>query len=392
MKRYGHPGLLKHTEIPNEGKPLCPPLTRASTFEYPDRESHSRAIDGSDRFYARNGHEIGRLVEARLAELEGAEGAVLFSSGMAAITAVILGLSKSGSRIGVSHYSYGGTLALCKEVLPGLGVQVDFFDPFDDADIGRMLATGPHLVQAETPINPTLRLLDIESLAAQAHQAGALLSVDATFIPPPFQRCLAKGADLVLHSATKFFGGHSDVLAGVVMGRDAELTRLEDWRRMTGPILGQDAAWLLNRSLETHELRFREQCARAHDLAVHLDQHRERLGITALHYPGLASHPDHELAMRSLHNFGSMLSLEFAGGLDRAGGVFDALGLFHRGPSLGGVESLICLPAETSHAMLSEAELLRIGFGPGLLRISVGIEPIDDLIQDLEQAVEATDR
>lgn len=390
MKRYGHPGLLDQEGIPGEGKPLSPPLIRSSTFEFPDRQSHNRAIDGSDRFYARHGHEIGRIVEARLAQLEAAEGALLFASGIAAVTAVLLGLSRAESRIAVSRHSYGGTLMLANRVLPDLGIGVDLFDPFDEADLDRMLAAGPHLVQVETPINPTLRILDIETLSARVHDQGALLSVDATFIPPPFQRCLDRGADLVVHSATKFFGGHSDVLAGVVLGRDAELARLEEWRRMTGPILGQDAAWLLHRSLGTHELRFREQCARAHDLAFHLDRNRETLGIRALHYPGLASHPDHELAMRSLHNFGSMLSFELDGGIERAARAFDSLKVFHRGPSLGGVESLICLPSETSHALLEEGELRRIGFGPGLIRISVGIEPIEDLIQDLEQAILAS--
>lgn len=388
MKKYGHPGLLKHGQVSAEGSPLSPPLIRSSTFEYPDRESHNHATDGSDRFYARNGHEIGRLVEARLAELEQAEGALLFSSGIAAITAVLLGLSESGSRLALSRYSYGGTLALAKEVLPTYGIQVELFDPFDPVQVDRALANKPDLVQVETPINPTLRLLDIEAFASRVHAAGALLSVDATFIPPPFQRCLRQGADLVVHSATKFFGGHSDVLAGVVLGHDAELVRLEDWRRKTGPILGQDAAWLLNRSLETLELRFREQSARARDLAQHLEQTRDELGIEALHYPGLETHPDHELAERTLHTFGSMLSFELTGGLARAGRAFDALQTIHRGPSLGGTESLICLPAETSHAMLSEAEMRSIGFGPGLLRLSVGLEPLDQLIGDLEQALQ----
>jgi cystathionine beta-lyase/cystathionine gamma-synthase len=374
-------------QAPGIGRPLSPPLTRSSTFEYPDRASHNRAIEGSDRFYARNGHEIGRIVEARMAQLEGAEGALLFASGIAAVTALLLGLSKNGSRLAVSRFSYGGTLVLCKDVLPGFGIHVDFFDPFDAKDLDRAFAANPDLIQVETPINPTLRLLDIQSLASRAHAKGALLSVDATFIPPPFQRCLEKGADLVVHSATKFFGGHSDVLAGVILGRDAELVRLEDWRRMTGPILGQDAAWLLNRSLETLELRFREQSARASDLARYLDVHRDRLGIETIHYPGLPSHPDHDLAMQSLHNFGSMLSIQLHGGLERAARVFDALCIFHRGPSLGGSESLVCLPAETSHAMLSETELSRIGFDPGLLRFSVGLEPLDVLTQDLEQAI-----
>ncbi len=390
MKKYGHPGLLKARSLSQEGEPLSPPLTRSSTFEYPSRESHNRAIEGSDRFYARNGHEIGRMVEARLAELEGAEGALLFSSGIAAIAAVLQGLSRSGTRLAVSRHSYGGTLALCAEILPRFGIHVALFDPFDAADLARALDAGPELVQVETPINPTLRLLDIESLAAQVHAKGAQLSVDATFIPPPFQRCLEKGADLVVHSATKFFGGHSDVLAGVVLGRDAELTRLEDWRRMTGPILDQDAAWLLNRSLETLELRFREQSARASDLARHLDQNRERLGIEALHYPGLEGHADHELARRTLHTYGSMLSFEPTGGLERTARVFDALGTFHRGPSLGGTESLVCLPAETSHATLSETETRSIGFGPGLLRLSIGLEPLETLIADLEAALDRT--
>jgi len=341
-------------------------------------------------FYPRYGHPVGRLFESRMAALEGADGAVSFSSGLAAIHAAFCTLLRSGDAIAVSNRVYGGVEAMIASDLPRFGIEVRRFDPFEQHSLDRVLDESVKLVHVETPTNPLCRVVRLQNLADVARQHGALVSVDATFLPPPFQRPLQHGADLVIHSATKILGGHSDAQAGVVSGRHALLEQLEAFRRRTGAILSPDTAWLLVRSLATLELRTRQAAANAARLAEFLDRVRASGGkVSRVHYAGLPGHPDHEVARATVNSFGFMLSFEVDGGLAEAIKVYDRFRVVARAVSLGGVETLASLPVHTSHAMMSSDELRRAGIGEGLIRLSVGIEPYEALEADLAVALQA---
>ncbi len=372
--------------------PLAPDLTRATTFAYPDAES-LRAVGMGEKageFYPRYGHRNGRDFESRMAGLEGAEGAVSFASGLAAIHAVFCALLHSGDAIAVSNQVYGGVEAMLAHDLPRFGIEVRRFDPFVPGSLEKTLAPQVKLVHAETPTNPLCRVVDLQPIANLVHAQGALLSVDATFLPPPFQRPLERGADLVVHSATKILGGHSDAQAGVVSGRHELLERLEAFRRRTGGILSPDSAWLMARSLATLELRTAAAAENAAKLARFLENVRATSGkVLQVHYAGLPGHPDHEVAARTLANFGFMLSFEVPGALKGAVDVYDRLRVIARAVSLGGVETLASLPVHTSHAMMSGEELAHAGISQGLIRLSVGIEPNALLQGDLRSALGA---
>jgi methionine-gamma-lyase len=372
--------------------PLSPPLHRASSAAQTDVETLRRLGAGlqSGDFYQRMGHPNCRQFESLAAAREGADGAVAFASGMAAMSGAILALVRAGDRILVPHEVYGGTAAFVTQDLPRFGVTVERFYALDANDLRQRLATPAKLVVLETPINPTLRLVDLAACASLCRAHGALSLADGTFAPPPIQRPLALGVDLVVHSATKFYGGHSDVLAGVVCGRHEHMRLVEQFRRRTGGILAPDPAWLLCRSWPTLDLRIEAQQASAAELAERL-QALVRAGLLAdAIYPGLASHPDRELAQRQMQGGGTMVSFVVPGGLDRSRRVFDAFELIARGPSLGSVESLASLPAYTTHAPLTAEERKQAGIPDGLLRISVGLEGADALARDIEQAVRRT--
>jgi cystathionine beta-lyase/cystathionine gamma-synthase len=372
--------------------PIAPDLTRATTFAYPDAEA-LRAVgedEAAGEFYTRYGHPAARLFEKHVAELEGADGAVSFASGMATISAIFLGLLRTGDTIAVSRYVYGGVEAVVTEDLPRFGIEVRRFDPFDESSAREAIQGKIKLVHIETPTNPLCRVIDVKRIVESAHRCGALLSVDATFLPPPLQRPLAYGADLVMHSATKILGGHSDVLAGIVSGRHALLEQLERFRRRTGAVLAPDPAWLLMRSAATLELRARQASENAMKLAHFLDRMRARGGkIVQVHYPGLAHHPDHAVASAYMQTFGFVLAFEVAGGLPAAADVYDRLRVIARAVSLGGVESLASIPLHTSHAMMPPEERARAGIADGLIRVSVGVESYERLAGDLAQAIAA---
>ncbi|MGH7163759.1 MAG: trans-sulfuration enzyme family protein [Planctomycetota bacterium] len=387
MKPYG----TREERGPAAG-PLAPDLTRSTTFAARNAEE-LRAIGAGEvagEFYPRYGHPAGRRFEADVAALEEAEGAVSFASGMAAIHAVLCGLLRSGETLACSRDVYGGVAGLVREDLRRFGVAVAWFDPFDSADLERALQSRPRLVHVESPTNPLCRVLDLERISAAAHAAGARVSVDATFVPPPFQRPARLGVDLVMHSATKFLGGHSDALGGVVAGPHDLLGPIEKFRRRAGAVLAPDTAWLLHRSLATLELRARAAAENAARLARFLDGARRNGGrVAKVHYPGLPDHPDHAVARRTLENFGSVLAFEAKGGLAGAVEVYDRLRTIARAVSLGGVESVASLPLHTSHAMASPEERRRSGIADGLIRVSAGIERGSDLEADLAQALPA---
>ncbi len=369
--------------------PLSPPLIRSTTAGQPDAET-LRAMGAGERpgeFYQRLGHTNGRAWESLVAGWEGADGAVAFSSGMAAISAALAAHLRTGDRVLLAEEIYGGTSGFALTDLVRFGVTVDRFSALDVEGLVRALARPAKFVVFESPINPTLRLADIGAIARIARAAGAITLFDGTFAPPPVQRALALGVDLVAHSATKFFGGHSDVLAGVIAGSHALLGPIEGWRRRTGAILAPDPAWLLLRSWPTLPLRLAAQQAAAHALAMGLLEDVGAGRLVAVSYPTLPNHPDLALAKVQMHGGGCVVAVELPGGLPGAKRVFDRLQRIARAPSLGGVESLATLPAYTTHAALTTEQRRRAGIPDGLLRIAVGLEGADVLLADVRQAL-----
>jgi cystathionine beta-lyase/cystathionine gamma-synthase len=383
---YGTP----HPHGPLLG-PLSPPLVRSTTAGQPDAEA-LRALGSGERageFYQRVGHTNGRAWESLVAAHEGADGAVAFASGMAAISGALSAHLRSGDRVLLAEEIYGGTSGFALTDLVRFGVTVDRFSALDLAGLRTALQRPARFVVFESPINPTLRVVDVAAVAKLARAAGALTLFDGTFAPPPVQRALALGVDLVVHSATKFYGGHSDVLAGVVAGSHALLGPIEAWRRRTGAMLAPDPAWLLLRSWPTLPLRLAAQQAAAHALAEGLAADAREGRLVAVAYPGLPQHPDHALARAQMHGGGCVVSVELPGGLPGAKAVFDRLQRIARAPSLGGVESLATLPAFTTHAALSPAQRSKAGIPDGLMRIAVGLEGADVLLADVRQAIAA---
>ncbi len=375
MRAYGS----ADDPAPPEG-PLAPDLTRSTTFRHATGE-RLRAVgtgEAAGEFYPRYGHPNGREFERAVARMEGAAGAVAFASGMAALHAVLCGLCSSGETVAASRDLYGGTVAVLDKDLPRFGIDVKRFDPFHPVG----LPVAPRLIVVESPTNPLCRVPDLPALAAIARATGAILCVDSTFAPPPIGRALALGADLVMHSVTKFFGGHSDVLGGVIAGPHRLLEKIEGFRRRTGGILSPDSAWLATRSMKTHELRVSRQQENAGRLARFLEGRVRRVC-----YPGLASHPDHEIARRDMNGFGTIVSFEVDGGLDGALRVYDRFRLIARAVSLGGLDSKASLPLHTSHAPVSAEDRARSGIADGLIRLSVGIEEAAELEADLAQAL-----
>jgi methionine-gamma-lyase len=352
-------------------------IVQSTTYWFPEMPDGS----ASGYIYSRYTNPTVEAVEAKIAALEGAERAMLFSSGMAAITSVCLSFLRPGDTLAVQRGVYGGTTALFADVLEGLGIRIH---PFD-ADAGPDLPAGTRLVWMESITNPLLRVADIPVWADAAHAAGARLVVDATFATPLLQRPLELGADVVIHSATKYMNGHSDITAGAVICRAKEdHDKVWNRRRNTGPTLDPTAAYLVGRGLKTLPLRMARHCHNAATLAAALADHP---AVAAVHYPGLPRHPDHGHATRLLQSgFGGMVTLDL-GSLEAAQSFRRRLRLVTPAASLGGVESLVSLPVETSHAYASADERRRDGIMDGLVRISVGIEDVEDLVRDVLAAL-----
>ena len=371
--------------------PLSPPLQRSTTAGQPDAET-LRALGAGERageFYQRLSHTNGRAFESLVAELEGADGAVAFASGMAAMSGALAAHLRAGDRVLLAEEIYGGTSGFALHDLVRFGVTVDRFSALQLDGLRAALARPAKLVVFESPINPTLRVVDVQAVVAMARAAGALTVFDGTFAPPPIQLALELGVDLVVHSATKFFGGHSDVLAGVVAGRHELLAPIEAWRRRTGAVLAPDPAWLLQRSWPTLRLRVEAQQAAALAIAEGLRADVAAGRLRAVSHPWLPDHPDRALARAQMHGGGCVVALELNGGLAGARAVFDRLHRIARAPSLGGIESLATLPAFTTHAALSPAQRAAAGIPDGLLRVAVGLEGADVLLADLRQALAA---
>jgi cystathionine beta-lyase/cystathionine gamma-synthase len=321
-------------------------------------------------------------LEQKLAAIEGAEAAWAFCSGMAAESALFLTHGRRG--ILCLGDAYGGTLELLSAQLPLLGIPTHFLLAQEMGQLDGLLSQGIGLVFFETPANPTLEILDIRAIVAAAHRHGALVAVDNTFASPVNQNPLALGVDVVVHSATKYLGGHSDITAGALMGAERLLEPVWNWRKNLGSTIAPEVAALLARSLRTLPVRVAQQNRNAQTLAEAISGHPR---VARVLYPGLADFPGHALAKTQMSGFGGMVSLELTGNYADAVAVIDKLKLFANAVSLGGVDSLATMPVATTHHGLTPAERARRGIGDTLVRLSLGLEDVADLIDDLRQAL-----
>ena len=384
----GLPTRLIHTAegAQPSATPLTTPIYETTTFLFDSTADVQAYCDGSSEkyLYSRYDNPSARALEAKLAESEEAEAAMVFGSGMGAISSTLLGLLSSGDEVLCSAAIYGGTFHLLQSFLPRFGITARLLDLDELRDPTAAIGPRTKLVWFESPINPTLRCLDIARLAGACRAAGVLSVIDNTFATPYNQQPLTLGVDLVMHSVTKYLNGHSDVTAGAVMGPRSLLDRLVPARKLLGAMLDPMAASLVGRGVKTLDVRMERHNANAMGLARALEGDAR---LSRVLYPGLASHPDHAIAAAQMRGFGGMVTIELPGGFAAAGAFFDRIAVFKRATSLGGVESLAGLPVLTSQYGWSDEQLARADVTAGMVRLSVGIESLDDLINDVDQAL-----
>jgi methionine-gamma-lyase len=370
-----------------EGEPVAPILDLSSTYEFEDTDAFAKASQekvGAGYVYTRWANPTVDAFEAAVADLEGADDAEAFATGMAAISGVFLALCQAGDRIVAARQLYGGTFSLLAHLLPRYGVTADLFDVEDHEGIGNAI-DGAKILYCETIGNPRIVVADLPRLAAIAADAGVPLVVDNTFASPMLCRPIEHGASIVVHSATKFLGGHHDLMGGIACSDPATIRRVSDLSRDLGPTLAPFNAWLALRGVATLHLRVDRASASALEIARFLHDHP---AIETVYYPALDSDPSKPLADRILGGRGGgMLGFDVAGGRDRARRVQEKLRVIRRAASLGGSHSLIVHAASITHTQLSPEELRAAGISEGFCRLSVGLEDVADLIADLDQAL-----
>ena len=359
---------------------IITPIFQTSTYVQEELGKHK----GYE--YGRTQNPTRKTLEDNVAAIEGGRAAYAYASGMSATNAIASRLS-SGDHVVVTDNTYGGTFRLFDKVMTRYGLQFSYVDTSDLAAVERAMTPRTKLVFVETPTNPVLRLTDIAAVAQIAHKGGAILAVDNTFASPVLQKPLALGADLVMHSATKYLGGHSDSVGGVVIAkRDEDIEWLKFIQNSAGAILSPFDSWLILRGTKTLPLRMAQHNANGLALAQFLEKHPK---VTKVIYPGLASHPQHALAKKQMPNgCGGMLSFEVAS-FDKARAVLNSFKLMSLAESLGGVETLVCHPASMTHASVPAERRKAIGLSDSLIRISTGVEDIADLEEDLDQALQS---
>jgi cystathionine beta-lyase/cystathionine gamma-synthase len=367
--------------------PLTTPIYETTTFLFDSAEEVRAYNEGRSKkfLYSRYENPTVVAVERTIAALEGAERALVLSSGQAATATALAALARAGDEIVCSSAIYGGTLHLIADLLPKFGVVPRFVSLEDLREPERLVGPNTRLVWFESPINPTLRCVDVAAIARACRSAGVLSIMDNTFASPINQRPIALGVDLVMHSATKYLNGHSDVTAGVLAGPSRLLDQVLATRKLLGTVLDPHAAYALGRGLKTLEVRVERQNANAMAVARWLAADRR---VQTVYYPGLEQHPDHAIAARQMRGFGGMVCVDLGGGYERAARFFDRLKVFARAASLGGVESLCSLPVLTSQWGHSEEALARAGVTHSMARLSIGLEDPEDLIADLDQALD----
>ncbi|MEM9728870.1 MAG: PLP-dependent aspartate aminotransferase family protein [Myxococcota bacterium] len=361
------------------GEPVAPSVSLSTTYFLPapgEYEGHG---------YSRLGNPSREGLETTLAALEGGDAASAFSSGCAAMHAVLQLLRPQDHLVACADI-YGGTYRLVEQIVKPIGVEVSWVDMGDQAAVEQSFRENTRMLWIETPTNPLLRVFDIERLSEMARRRSAVSVVDGTFTTPVLQRPLALGADVVVHSMSKYLNGHSDVVAGAVVTSTPELSeRVRFTQQAAGAVLAPFDSYLVSRGIKTLPLRMARHSENAQTLAEWLSEHPR---VDAVHYPGLSGHPEHALARKQMEGFGGMLSFEVAGGLDAARSFLDRVRVFSLAESLGGIESLVGQPALMSHASMP-AEVRRArGIADGLVRVSVGLEHVDDLREDLAAALD----
>ncbi|HEX5070291.1 MAG TPA: aminotransferase class I/II-fold pyridoxal phosphate-dependent enzyme [Vicinamibacterales bacterium] len=368
-----------------DATPLTTPVYATTTFLFANAaelEAYQQGR-GSRYIYSRYANPSVQAVEEKLALLEGGERAMVTSSGMAATATALFGLLKSGDEVVCSAAIYGGTLQLIASFLDCFGVRARFASLDELARPDALFGPATRLLWFESPINPTLRCVDIRKVSAACRAHNVTCAIDNTFASPVNQQPLALGVDLVMHSATKYLNGHSDVTAGALIGSAAIIERLGPARKLFGGVLEPASAYALARGMKTIHVRVARQNESALRIATWLSAHSR---VTRVFYPGLPSHPDHDIARRQMSGFGGMVCFD-VGSYERACRLFDRVQIVKRAASLGGVESLCSLPVLTSQYGLTDEQLAAAGVTRGMIRLSVGLEHVDDLIADLDQAL-----
>lgn len=367
------------------GAPIAPVIVPACTFDFADHDEVDRFFEGGAPGYLYSRYDNPTVAQAarELASLEETEAAAMFSSGMAAISTAILTIAAPGRRIVTQSDVYGGTAELMYQVLPGWGFEVQTLtrDEIHTLDADRL--RGAALLYLETPTNPALRIVDLGLVAGLAREAGVPTMVDSTFASPVFQRPAGLGIDLVMHSTTKYLGGHSDLIGGVICGDAETISRIASRRRLLGGVMDAFSAYLVMRGLRTLAVRLHAHAVTAMEIARFLDAHPR---VDSVAYPGLPGHPDHTLARRQMDGFGGMISFRVADAAT-ARRIHDRLQLFHKAGSLGSVESLVSIPALMSHRHVDRDQLEAVGVSENMLRLSVGLESVNDLIADLDRSL-----
>lgn len=374
----------------SHGGALVPPVYQTATYAFPNVEYGAACFAGeaAGHFYSRISNPTLALLEQRMASLEGGEAGLALASGMGAITSTLWTLLRPGDELIVGRTVYGCTFAYLHHGIGEFGVKIRHVDLNDLQALKAAITPKTRMIYCETPANPTMQLVDIAALAEAARGHDLTLVVDNTYCTPYLQRPLELGADLVVHSATKYLSGHGDITAGLVVGRNAlvDRIRLEGLKDMTGAVLSPHDASLLMRGIKTLALRMDRHCANAQQIAEFLLAQPQ---VELIRYPGLACFPQHELASRQMRLPGGMIAFELKGGIEAGRRFMNALQLFARAVSLGDAESLAQHPASMTHSSYTPKERAEHGISEGLVRLSVGLEDIEDLLGDVQQALRA---
>jgi cystathionine gamma-synthase len=364
------------------------PIFNSVTFAYSDLDEWNEVAIGNQpgHIYSRNTNPTVQVLEEKIRVLEKAEAATAFSSGMAAISNTLFALLKPGDRVVSIKDSYGGTSRIFLEYLPKFNIEVKLCETGNHEEIEQKISKGCDLVYLETPTNPTLKIIDLQRIATAAKKAGVITVADNTFASPVNQNPITLGVDLVIHSATKYLAGHSDALCGLVCGRSELIKKIFQFREINGASLHANTAYDVIRGMKTLELRVLRQNENAIKISTFLNEHPK---VEKVFYPGLESHPNHDIAKKQMRGFGGILSFELKGSYKEVKQLLESLQFVHLAASLGSVSTLAGPPRTTSHVELSESQRKELGISESLIRYSVGIENAEDLMEDLQQALDS---
>jgi methionine-gamma-lyase len=365
---------------------LSPPIYQTSTFVFHDADHGARLFKEEEPgyIYSRLSNPTIDLLASKIAALESTEAGVVFASGLAAIFNLVVTCVQSGEHVVSDDTIYGGTFALFKKILSRLGIEVTFTDTADPGKLDAAIKKETKLIFTETPANPTLKVVDIAECVKVAKSHNIPLCVDNTFATPYLQRPMELGADMVVHSMTKYFGGHGDIIGGIVVGKKDAMHALWEVAKEVGGCNTPFNAWLVLRGLKTLAVRMDRHCQSAQKIAEYLSTHQK---VEQVYYPGLSTHPGYEVAKKQMSDFGGMVGFDVKGGKKAGKILMNSVKLCILAVSLGDVDTLIEHPASMTHSSYTDEELIECGIKPGYVRLSVGLENVDDLIEDLEQAL-----